>query len=188
MDLIEDCIHTPASPEAEWGPLSPRPCWGIPAASETSSPLQRAGWTWGPEDGAALWATRSGPTLRHQTALLAEEEQKKWVTVFTQRYNQKGLKHTAWLGQTSDIRLLQSHACSSGTSPGRVNLEDGRSRPDRPQNHQHRHKHQRQHFHETPRVVYVLVFQKTALQITYRLKCLHLSCLILVRLNVQNFT
>lgn len=120
MGSIEDCIHTPASPEAEWGPLSPPPCWGIPAASETSSPLLRAGWTWAPEDVAALLGTRSGPTLRRQTALLAEEEQKKWVTVFTLCYNQKGLKHTAWLGQTSDIRLLQSQSCSRDTSPGRV--------------------------------------------------------------------
>lgn len=117
MGLIEDCIHTPASPEAVWGPLSPPPCWGIPVASETSSPLLPAGWTWAPEDVAALWATRSDPTLRRQTALLAEEEEKKWVTVFTLCYNQKGLKHTAWLWQTLDHRLSQTHACSRETSP-----------------------------------------------------------------------
>lgn len=75
--LADDCIHTPASPEAKLGPLFPRPWTDPPAGSETLSPLLPAGWPGALKHEAAPWEMRSGPTLRHQIALLADGEEKK---------------------------------------------------------------------------------------------------------------
>lgn len=80
---------------------------------------------------------------------VGRQGQKKWVTVFTQFYDQKGLKLTARFGQTSDIRLLQNHACSWETSLGWAELEDSRSRADGLQNYQQHHNYHYQQFYES---------------------------------------